>query len=362
MYVMKPAKKKKLLLLGIALSAVVVFQLIQFTAPTKTEYGIMKPLGSMEELRSVSETSGDRLLVIYFYADWCGPCRALSPVLEDVAVKMKSSADFFKVNVDKSAEIAHHYNVRGIPYVIMKSNQNVVHTIEGKQRESLYLDAIEKFASGQNSSDPDGEIINGIRYISIENYSEPLRLNVYRGETVVLSFGEKQSVRSVSAPLLGVDSKADMGEVMSLSFTARETGVIPVEIRERAGEEGEKVIPLTVLVSPFRPSVNAFKNVTPAESRMLIDESEDVIILDIRTVQEFRSGHLKNSTHIPLNELQNRIDEIQQYKDQKILVYCRSGNRSIAGSQILLSNGFNQIYHLSTGINGWIRDGFEIGR
>jgi rhodanese-related sulfurtransferase len=97
-----------------------------------------------------------------------------------------------------------------------------------------------------------------------------------------------------------------------------------------------------------------YKNVSTEDAKELIDNNE-VIVLDVRTPDEFQGGHIPNATLIPLQELENRLNEID--KGKTYLVVCRSGNRSTQASEILSSNGFSNIYNMTGGMNNWT---FEI--
>ena len=88
------------------------------------------------------------------------------------------------------------------------------------------------------------------------------------------------------------------------------------------------------------------------------EESLEVIsdnnyrFLDVRTDGEYSDGHIPNSIHIPFQEIQSRISEIEKIKDKKIIVYCRSGARSSMASKTLLKEGFD-VSNLSGGIMSW---------
>ena len=76
-------------------------------------------------------------------------------------------------------------------------------------------------------------------------------------------------------------------------------------------------------------------------------------LLDVRTAKELKTdGMIAGAIHIPLQKLSKRIGELQAYKGEKILVYCATGNRSIAASRILANNGFSA-YNLKGGIQAW---------
>ena len=61
---------------------------------------------------------GDKPAVVDFYADWCGPCRAIAPFLEEIAQEYDGQLYIYKVNVDEAPEIANAFNVRGIPTLL----------------------------------------------------------------------------------------------------------------------------------------------------------------------------------------------------------------------------------------------------
>ena len=84
----------------------------------------------------------------------------------------------------------------------------------------------------------------------------------------------------------------------------------------------------------------------------------NLIILDVRDQDEYDSGHLNNSILIPLDELENRLNEIMEYNNTEIIVHCRTGFRSKSASEILASNGFSKIYNMLGGISGWIDAGY----
>lgn len=69
--------------------------------------------------------NSDAMSVVDFYADWCGPCKMLSPVLEELA-KENDDVNFFKVNVDENGELAEKYGVSTIPNVVFIKNGEVI--------------------------------------------------------------------------------------------------------------------------------------------------------------------------------------------------------------------------------------------
>ncbi len=86
----------------------------------------------------------------------------------------------------------------------------------------------------------------------------------------------------------------------------------------------------------------------------------NLIILDVRTQSEYDEGHLENTVLIPITELESRIDEILQYRDTEIIVYCKVGGRSAQASSILDSNNFTKVFNVQGGITAWESAGYPI--
>ena len=98
--------------------------------------------------------------------------------------------------------------------------------------------------------------------------------------------------------------------------------------------------------------------VTVSEAKAMIDSDPSLVILDVRTPGEYDSGHIRNAQLIPVYELEDRLNELD--KNDKILVYCRSGTRSSYASRVLADNGFQHVYNMLGGINEWIDKGYPV--
>ncbi|MEN8077389.1 rhodanese-like domain-containing protein [Clostridioides difficile] len=94
------------------------------------------------------------------------------------------------------------------------------------------------------------------------------------------------------------------------------------------------------------------KKISSEEAKSIIDSSNDEIIVDVREKNEYEEGHIKDSILIPLDTLENTIEDIIKDKDSQILVYCRSGRRSAEASKIIKSLGYTNIYDFG-GIIDW---------
>ncbi len=105
-----------------------------------------------------------------------------------------------------------------------------------------------------------------------------------------------------------------------------------------------------------------FESVSPKTAYEMIKKEPSLTILDVRTPQEFKEdGHLEGALLVPVQELEKRIGELEPYKNSEILVYCRSGSRSVKASRILASKGFHPL-NLKGGINMWKREALPVVR
>lgn len=94
------------------------------------------------QINEFQEQLDDQLTIVDFYADWCGPCRTLGPIIEKVSEE--KSVKLIKVNADDSKELASDFNVRGIPTVIFFKGGQEVDRIVGLKQADSYNEIIEK--------------------------------------------------------------------------------------------------------------------------------------------------------------------------------------------------------------------------
>ncbi len=91
--------------------------------------------------------------------------------------------------------------------------------------------------------------------------------------------------------------------------------------------------------------------IQPLVLKKRLDDGEDICLVDVREDWEHSLVSLPGSTHIPLGELVDRVQEL--LFEENIVVYCHVGERSYRGALILIESGFKNVHNLIGGIDGW---------
>lgn len=100
----------------------------------------MRKIGEKEFLNLIRS---EKLVVVDFYADWCLPCRYLSPILEKLSREYKD-VEFYKLNVDENQELAFEYGISSIPTVLFFKRGQIVGGFVGAMPEGMIREEIEK--------------------------------------------------------------------------------------------------------------------------------------------------------------------------------------------------------------------------
>jgi len=201
-----------------------------------------------------------------------------------------------------------------------------------------------------NSANQDGisgKVQGGLRVLTFDPSESTQNFRIYRGDYVRPEIKGGGNIQLVIADLK-VEGQYPAPEGSKQYFKVPNIGSFSYQAGTLSG-----------VIEAIDYSAATYREVSATEGMELIN-NVDPLILDVRTEREFNDGHIKNSLIIPVQVLQMRIGELDEFKERPVFVYCRSGNRSTVASRMLIDKGFNQVTNLRHGVNDWKRSGFEL--
>jgi rhodanese-related sulfurtransferase len=103
-------------------------------------------------------------------------------------------------------------------------------------------------------------------------------------------------------------------------------------------------------------------DISPQQAVQIMSHENGSLVLDVREDAEFKTGHIKDSVHIPLGALKSRLSELEKSKEKNIIVGCRSGSRSGRACSLLKKNGFDKVHNLRGGVIAWENDNLPMSK
>jgi len=164
-----------------------------------------------------------------------------------------------------------------------------------------------------------------------------------------------------------VEAYAELNDAIKLINLGKESGKL-VATLEKKLISIEEIEPSDKLEKKTRkqlrsPNAPALSNISASElyERLDTDDSPSLMI-DVRTPQEYngRMRHIKNTKLLPLGELMHKIDALDEYKNEEIVIICHSGSRSMMAAQLLARAGFKDVRNLTGGMIMWHRSGYPV--
>jgi len=103
------------------------------------------------------------------------------------------------------------------------------------------------------------------------------------------------------------------------------------------------------------------KGLSPMQATLMINR-EDAVVVDVREQAEYANGHIPDSRHIPLSQLDKRLSELDKLKERPLIVSCASGNRSTSACGALRRAGFAKVFNLAGGMSAWDQAGLPVAK
>ena len=113
-----------------------------------------------------------------------------------------------------------------------------------------------------------------------------------------------------------------------------------------------------LVFSELRRKASGLINVEAGDAVKLINN--DAVVIDIRSADAFSRGHIVNAKNIPSDELDARLDQLQKHKNTPIIAVCDNGITSTRAVNTLRGAGFESVYGLKGGMNGWSQSGLPV--
>lgn len=115
------------------------------------------------------------------------------------------------------------------------------------------------------------------------------------------------------------------------------------------------ILGTALIIFSFILQQNTYKTITMEEAKTELDKNSEIILIDVRTEDEYQEKHIKNSISIPLDMLEKEIKNKVSDENSIIFVYCKSGTRSKQAAEKLINLGYKNVYNIG-GIDDWKYD------
>ena len=215
--------------------------------------------------KKVIEQSEQKLIIVDFWAPWCGPCKQLTPIMEKVAKEYADDFDLVKINIDENNEIASQLRIQSIPTVYAFKDKKIINAFQGVISEKDFIDFIEK-SGGKKLKEDITEFCDDIKKLIAEK-------NFDDAKNKLLTFFSEKKAEPVVVGLY-------LECLLALKqFDEIDSFVSSLDEKTRSDKEIEKIIKKINIVKDSKNSESAdilIKkfNENPSNTNMLLEASE----------------------------------------------------------------------------------------
>ena len=111
------------------------------------------------------------------------------------------------------------------------------------------------------------------------------------------------------------------------------------------------VVTLSSAMGCSKGSSEAYNEIDSTKTVELIGETKNTLVIDVRDADAYAEGHLTNAINIPFDEFEEKIADLEGYKDQTIVLICNTGNKSGKAGKMLVDKGFTKVYNAEDGMD-----------
>lgn len=118
---------------------------------------------------------------------------------------------------------------------------------------------------------------------------------------------------------------------------------------------------VALIVTSVKTAFSKVKNINTQQATLLMNK-HDAVVIDVRSKDEFRKGHIVNALNMPLADIKNSSANLEKHKSKPIILVCNAGMTSSQAGQLLVKDGFEQVYSLKGGMGDWQAANMPVSR